>query len=143
MIAVDTNILVYAHRSGCPEHEGAKRAVERAAVAAGGWGISFPSLSEFWTVVTHPSCEGGPSTPQQAGEFLTALISTGGPTVFMPGEVFTERLIATAAGLGVRGVRIFDLQIGLLAVEGGATELWTHDADFVRIPGLAVRDPLS
>ena len=30
-----------------------------------------------------------------------------------------------------------------LAIEGGATELWTHDKAYVKIPGLVVRDPLE
>ncbi len=47
-----------------------------------------------------------------------------------------------AADLGVTGVRVFDLQIGLCALDSGATELWTHDRGFVKIPGLAVHDPL-
>src|ERR1700690_1385205 len=39
VIAVDTNLLVYAHRAGCPEHDAARRAIEDAANDAGGWGI--------------------------------------------------------------------------------------------------------
>jgi len=143
VIAIDTNILVYAHRSACPEHGDARKAVERAASNPNGWGLALPSISEFWVVVTHPSCEGGPSTPEQAGDFLVALIKTGGPRIFLPNETFATRLIRTAADLGVQGVRIFDLQIGLLSLEAGATEIWTHDTGFVRIPGLTIADPLS
>ena len=29
MIAIDTNLLVYANRSAAPEHAGARRAIER------------------------------------------------------------------------------------------------------------------
>jgi len=29
------------------------------------------------------------------------------------------------------------------ALENGATEIWTHDAAFVRVPGLHVVDPLA
>lgn len=48
-----------------------------------------------------------------------------------------------ATDLDVVGARVFDLQMALVAFEGGATELWTHDARFGRIPGLRVHDPLS
>ena len=37
MIALDTNLLVYAHRSATPEHKNAGAAIERAA-ASSGWG---------------------------------------------------------------------------------------------------------
>jgi hypothetical protein len=36
----------------------------------------------------------------------------------------------------VSGNRVFDLQIALCAFEGGARELWSHDARFVTMPGL-------
>ena len=39
--------------------------------------------------------------------------------------------------------RLFDLQIALTAVENGAREIWTHDRNFLSLPGLRVRDPLA
>jgi predicted nucleic acid-binding protein len=60
-----------------------------------------------------------------------------------PGAGFADRLLRAAAERGVRGARIFDLQIALTAVEAGAREIWTHDRDFVSVPGLRVRDPLD
>jgi predicted nucleic acid-binding protein len=62
--------------------------------------------------------------------------------VWTPGPGFVPRLLQTALDLGVRGPRVFDLQIALCALDGGATELWTHDHAFVKVPGLRVRDPL-
>jgi predicted nucleic acid-binding protein len=47
-----------------------------------------------------------------------------------------------AEELDVRGLRIFDLQIALAAFDNGATEIWTHDRNFVAVPGMLVRDPL-
>ncbi len=82
MIAIDTNLLVYAHRSLCPEHQRAKEAIVEAARSQFGWGVALPSISEFWTVVTHPSCEGGPSTSTQAADFLTLLFETGSPGIY-------------------------------------------------------------
>ncbi len=54
MIALDSNILIYAHRDAVPEHGAARRAIELACDEPGGCGICFPVISEFWTVVTHP-----------------------------------------------------------------------------------------
>ena len=45
--------------------------------------------------------------------------------------------------LKIVGRRIFDLQIALIAFENGATELWSHDKNFVGVPGLKVSDPLA
>ena len=69
-------------------------------------------------------------------------LSEAGAAIWLPGPGFGERLLQTASDLAVSGPRVFDLQIALMAFEGGATELWTHDAGFVTVPGLRIRDPL-
>ena len=143
MIAVDTNLLVYAHRAGCPEHGAAQRAIGEAANDANGLGIPFPCLLEFWSVVTHPSSIGGASTPASARRFIEALIETAGAAILPPPTSLVPRCLQMAEQLDVRGPRIFDIQIGLAALDAGVTEIWTHDAGFVGLPGLKVRDPLQ
>jgi predicted nucleic acid-binding protein len=140
MIALDTNLLVFAHRFSVPQHAEARRALERAAADPDGWGFSLGTVTEFWSVVTHPASP-HPSAPEKARAFLEVLVRDAGAHVFSPGPGFSGRLTALAARLGVRGVRIFDLQIGLAAVEAGASQLWTHDRGFVACPGLEVRRP--
>jgi uncharacterized protein len=142
MIAIDTNLLVYAHRARTPQHGRARSAIEAAASQPQGWGLAVAVLPEFWSIVTHPASEGRPSTPAEAADFVRALTDAGA-AIWMPGPGFGERLLQTAAALGVSGPRIFDLQIALTAFEGGATELWTHDGGFVAVPGLRVSDPLA
>jgi hypothetical protein len=44
--------------------------------------------------------------------------------------------------MDLRGPRIFDLQMAVVAQEHGAVEMWTHDPGFVTVSGLAVVDPL-
>jgi len=141
VIALDTNLLVYAHRSGVSEHMSARRAIDRASEDPRGWGVALPTVAEFWMNVTHPAAAGGPSTSKQAGDFLHSILIEGPGTVWMPREPFWPRCIQLASDLNVRGVRIFDLQIGLIAFDNGATEVWTHDRDFVAFPGLRVHDP--
>jgi hypothetical protein len=141
MIAIDTNLLIYAHRAGLPEHRAAQRAIESASRDARGWGIAQPSVAEFWSIVTHPASSGGPSTAEQASRFLRALWRAGGE-VWQSGEGFVDRLLQLAERLGVQGGRIFDLQIALTAFDNGAVEIWTHDKKFLGFPGLRVHDPL-
>jgi predicted nucleic acid-binding protein len=143
VIAIDTNLLAYAHRAGTSESAAARGAIERAASSSGGWGVALPSVAEFWAIVTHPAAAGRPSTPEEALDFLDALVREGGAQVFQAGPAFPERLTQLAADLAVTGPRIFDLQIALLAFDGGATEIWTHDRKFVSVPGLRVVDPLG
>ena len=137
MIALDTNLLVYAHRSAVAEHRSARRAIVRASTSSGGWGFSLPVVGEFWSVVTHPTAAGRPSAPEEARRFLVAL-EAAGAEIWTPGAGFAARLTQLATDLSVNGPRVFDLQIALMAFEGGATELWTADRRFVSVPGLPV-----
>ncbi len=143
MIVVDTNLLVYAHRAGVPQHKASLAALEVAASDPRGWGVSVPSIAEFWMVVTHPSSVGGPSTVEEARGFIDVCCAEAGMGILVPGRAFGERLCNLAAQLEVLGPRIFDLQIGLIAQEAGASEIWTHDRRFVAPPGLRVHDPLT
>ena len=137
MIALDTNLLVYAHRSAVAEHRSAREAIVRARTSSGGWGFSLPVVGEFWSVVTHPTAAGRPSAPEEARRFIVAL-EAAGAEIWTPGAGFAARLSQLAIDLSVTGPRIFDLQIALMAFEGGATELWTADRRFVSVPGLPV-----
>jgi toxin-antitoxin system PIN domain toxin len=142
VIAIDTNLLIYAHRRAVAEHDAARQAIEAACNSTRGWGVAFPTIAEFYSIVTHPAASGRPSTPDEAVAFLQMLETRGGMVVWTPGPEFGTRLVQTAADLNVMGVRVFDLQIALCALDGGATELWTHDRNFVKVPGLRVHDPL-
>ena len=142
MIALDTNLLVYAHRSAVAQHRSARRTIARARGLASGWGFGLPVVGEFWSVVTHPAAQGRPSTPDEACRFIASL-EAAGAEIWTPGAGFAARLARMAADLSLAGPRIFDLQIALTAFEGGATQLWTADRGFVSVPGLRVVHPLE
>jgi len=139
---MDTNLLVYAHRAACPEHLPARRAIEEAADSGEEWGIPSPCVFEFWSVVTHPASVGGPSKPSAARSFIQGLMDTAGAVILLPPTALVPRCLQLAHQMDVRGPRIFDLQIGLTALEAGVSELWTHDAGFIGMPGILLRDPL-
>ncbi len=142
MIAVDTNLLVYAHRATVPEHPSAQAALERASRDRRGWGTTASCVAEFWSVVTHARAAGRPSKPDEARRFLRSLVDEGGLELWSPGPGFGARLLQMAAELEISGPRIFDLQIALTAFDSGATEIWSHDRSFASFPGLRTRDPL-
>ena len=139
--ALDTNLLVYAHRSATGKHRAARAAIERAA-ATGAWGFAAPVVSEFWSVVTHSTASGRPSRPAEAQRFLSSLANAGAQ-VWSPGTGFGLRRAQLATDLDIKGNRIFDLQIALCAFEGGARELWSHDVNFIVVPGLRLVRPLG
>ena len=55
MVALDANLLVYAHRSSVAQSDAARAAITTAAGTPDGWGFSLAVVLEFWSVVTHPA----------------------------------------------------------------------------------------
>ena len=143
MIAIDTNLLVYAHREGVPQHKVAYAAVLAALADPRGWGICLPTVAEFWRVVTHPNIAGRSSSSAAVTHFFHYLLTEGNGHIWTPGPGFAARLMRWAAVLKVRGDRIFDLQISVIAHEHGAREIWTHDHNFVSVPAVKVHDPFQ
>lgn len=131
MIAVDTNILIYAHREEFPKHT---RAVERlSAIAAGPapWGVPVFCLGEFVRVVTHRKVLTPPSSIEQALAFLDALATSPTYAVLLPdAEYATDLRHATTTGRA-SGNLVFDAQIAALCSRQGAV-LLTDDRDFGR-----------
>lgn len=125
-----------------------KRAIELpedlfvAASRSAGCGIPLPCIAEFWSIVTHPAAVPCPSRPDEVRAFLAALAEAG-MTTLLPRASFGDRLRRLAQDLGVAANGILDLQIGLTALDAGATELWTHDRRFEGIPGLPAFDPID
>jgi predicted nucleic acid-binding protein len=54
VIAVDTNILMFAHREDSSFHGAAASSIATLAVGRGAWDISWSCIHEFLAVVTHP-----------------------------------------------------------------------------------------
>jgi hypothetical protein len=54
MIAVDTNILVYAHRAEMPFHTAAFACLKSLAEGRSAWGIPVSCVHEFLAIVTNP-----------------------------------------------------------------------------------------
>jgi predicted nucleic acid-binding protein len=73
LIAVDTNILVYAHREESPFHAAALRCVTELAESDAPWAIPWPCLHEFLAVVTHPRVYAPPTQPAAAFARIVAL----------------------------------------------------------------------
>lgn len=142
MIAFDTNILVYAHRSDGPFHVRAMELVRAAAEGIEPWALLWPCLHEFVGVVTHPRIFKNPTeigaALAQVDEWLAS------PTVVALGEVegYWGTLSRLAATGRIQGPKIHDARIAALATFHAIDELWSADRDFNRFPALKVRNPL-
>lgn len=144
MIAVDTNILVYARRAEMPLHRAAMAQLVALAEGEAPWALPVPCAVEFFRVVTHDRIFQPPTTPRAALAFVSALLES--PTVRFIGGAprFWSLFGALVEEGGIRGNLAFDAQIAAVCIEHGATEIVTEDRDFKRFAGIRVRTlPLS
>jgi len=54
VIAVDTNLLVYAHRRDSEWHRPAREVVQGLAESPAAWAIPWSCIYEFYSITTHP-----------------------------------------------------------------------------------------
>jgi len=143
MIALDTNILIFARRKETPHHEEAKRLLRALAEGARTWALPWICVYEFLRVVTHPRVFSPPSDLTSVLEDLESLLQS--PSLVMLGEgprhasAMRQALLEGAAA----GNLVHDAYIAALLLEHGVRELWTADRDFARFPGLKVRNPFE
>ena len=142
MIAVDTNILVYAHREDSPFHAVAIDRLTELAEGPATWAIPWPCLHEFLSIVTHPRIYVPPSPLARALEQVDAWL--GSPTLALLAESATHwsMLRALLVAGRVTGPRVHDGRVAALCRQHGVRELWSADRDFSRFAGLAVVNPL-
>ncbi len=142
MIAVDTNILVYAHREDSPWHEAALQALTELAEGTATWSIPWPCVHEFLAIVTHPKIYRPPTPMPVALQAIRAWQSS--PTLRLLGESadHLERFEGVAVSAKVVGPMVHDARIAALCLSHGVRQFWSADRDFSRFPSLKIRNPL-
>ncbi len=142
MIAVDTNILVYAHREESPFHLNALSRIRELAEAQGIWAIPWPCLHEFIGVVTHPRAYVPPTPLRIALAAVDRWLRS--PTIVLLNESPThwKTLREVIEAAQITGPMIHDAKIAALCLQHGVRELWSADRDFSRFPRLRVVNPL-
>ena len=144
MIAVDTNVLIYAHRRETRVGEAAHALMAGLAEGDRAWAIPWPCCYEFLSVVTNRRIWKDHATPP-AHAWSQFQAWTASPSNRMIGETgdFEEVLGRFVQRPHVVGGVIHDARIAALCVAHGAEELLTRDRDFSLFPELRTRDPFS
>src|SRR5437868_4331819 len=142
VIAVDTNVLVYAHRRDSEFHRAAAAKVRELAEGRAPWALPWPSLHEFFSIVTHPRIYDPPSRVDQALEQIDAWLETASAVVLAEGETYWPRLRDLLADGKISGPVVHDARIAALCLTHGVQALWTADRDFGRFPRLRTVNPL-
>lgn len=142
MIALDTNMLVYAHRRDSPFHESAAAAIRDMAESPAPWGLPWPCVHEFYSVATHPRIYDPPSSSAETISQIEAWLESPSVTPLSEGETYWSVLSALLTSGKVTGPLVHDARIAALCLSQGVRELWTADRDFSRFPHLKVTNPL-
>jgi uncharacterized protein len=142
VIAVDTNILVYAHRGESPWHTIAKPRVIELAEGPGPWMIPWQCLYEFFSVTTNSRIWKTPTPPAAALKQIETWLGSPSLVVAAEGPDHWSQLRDVARTSGIAGPKIHDAHIAALCREHGVTTLWSADRDFSRFVGLKVVNPL-
>jgi toxin-antitoxin system PIN domain toxin len=142
LIAVDTNILVYAHRADSPFHAAAQACVVSLAEGAGSWAIPWPCLHEFLAIVTHPRIYAPPSPLERALDQVDAWLESPALRLLTEAEEHWPALRDLVARGHIAGPKVHDARIAALCREHGVRELWSADRDFSRFPEIRVVNPL-
>lgn len=144
MLAVDTNVLVYAHRREAREHERANSLLHELAQDGTRWALPWPCVLEFYSVVTNTRIwKDRASSPAQAWSQIEAWL--GSPSVALLAETgdFARTLARFVAHPRVRGPVVHDARVAALCVAHGVHALLTRDRDFSLFSELETRNPFA
>lgn len=142
MIAIDTNILVYAHREESPWHDRARARIAELAEGSGSWAIPWPCLHELFAILTHPRIFKTPTPVPVALETLASVFEAPGLVLLAEGPGYWTEMEKVVRAGRIAGPAVHDARIAALCASHGVRELWSADRDFSRFPDLSVRNPL-
>ncbi|MEO8181236.1 MAG: TA system VapC family ribonuclease toxin [Deltaproteobacteria bacterium] len=143
MIAVDTNVLVYAHRKEASEHARSRALLERLAGGSERWAIPWPCVYEFFSVSTNPRIwKAAASTPAQAWRQIQAWLASPSLVLLSETDGFSA-VLEPLLRARVRGPVVHDARIAALCLAHGVDVLWSRDRDFSLFPELVVENPFE
>jgi hypothetical protein len=135
VIAVDTNVLIYAHREEIAQHHGARARLIELAEGDDLWAIPVFCLTEFARVATHPKVFDPPYSVGEIRQAIERLLESPSLRLLHPGERFADLFLTAMEEANATGNLVFDAQIVAVCREHGVRALMTEDRDFARFPG--------
>lgn len=142
MKAVDTNLLVYAHREDSPFHDKALALMRGLANGSARWAIPWPCVHEFVAIVTHPRIYDPPTPLDLALSSIRTWMAS--PMCVMIGEGFGyfDRFAGVVTTARITGPMVHDARVAAICLHNGVTQLMSSDRDFSRFPALRILNPL-
>jgi toxin-antitoxin system PIN domain toxin len=142
MIAVDSNILVYAVREDSPWHKAAFLCVRDLAEGPSPWAIPWPCIHEFIAVITHPRIYRPPTPLRDALLQVDYWMESPGLQLLGEGLSYWGHLKDILSAGKAVGPMVHDGHVMAVCLGHGVREIWTADRDYSRFRGIRTRNPL-
>jgi hypothetical protein len=142
VIAVDTNLLVYAHRPEMPFHDRARQVLTEAVAAPEPVCVPWPCVHEFLAVVSNPRIFRDPTPMDVALDAVRRLLASLSGGFLAEGGGYLDALERIARPAMLQGAIVHDARVAALCLFHGVRVLWSADRDFSRFPNLTVANPL-
>ncbi len=142
MIAIDTNLLIFAHRRDSGLFEKASSVLRELVEGEKTWAIPWPCIHEFFSIVTHPKVFKPASTIEQAIHQIEIWMES--PRLHLLGEEtdYWPYLKSIVQEGKIIGPKVHDAKIAAICIQNNVKTLWSADRDFSRMKGLQVKNPL-
>ncbi len=142
MIAIDTNILLYAHKRQSSFHSVASAAVSDLAESKTTWAIAWPCLHEFYATASNPKIFPEAAAASAASRQIDIWLES--PSLLLISETSEHWLTLShlLREAKIVGGATHDARIAAICIENGVKELWTADRDFAKFKGLKSSNPL-
>ena len=144
MLAVDTNVLLYAVNTRSEYRDICRRKLEGWRLDATPTFLTWSVVYEFLKASTHPGTFSSPLRASESWGFIHELLGSPGFEILSPTSRHSAVLSQTLVEVPeVQGNLAHDLHIAVVLREHGVSQICTNDRDFHRFPFLTVVDPLE
>jgi uncharacterized protein len=142
MIAIDTNLLVYAHRAESEFHEDAFEFLRSVAEGVHPWAIPVACLHEFLSIVTNAKIFKPASSYEQAIGQVDAWLASPHVQIIHSGHSHWRVLAEITRKAKVSGGMFHDARIAAICIENAVDIFYSADRDFGRFKDLKCVNPL-
>jgi toxin-antitoxin system PIN domain toxin len=139
----DTNLLLHASDESSPFYARALEVLETLAAGPDLVYAFWPVLLSYLRIATHPGVFQRPLTAAEAMANVEDLIARPHVRTCGEGDGFWDWYRHVAGTTPVRGNLVSDAHLVALMRQHGVSTIWSHDRDFLKFPGIKVRDPFA
>ena len=142
MIAIDTNIIIYAHRYDNPFQKRAQEWLEHVFQKEDICAIPYHCIIEFLAISTNPRIYKDPTPPETAFEQIENLLECDNVKILSEIENQLSLVKELSLNTAIKGSEFHDVRIAAVCLENGVSVLYSADRNFSRFSKLKVVNPL-